>query len=51
MTGVLLGLDIGTTATKCVLVDPGRGVIAEDARPVALATARPGRGGPSHVVA
>jgi len=24
MTDLLLGLDIGTTATKCVLVDPGR---------------------------
>jgi len=40
--GLLLGLDIGTTATKCVLVDPGRGVIAADARPVALASAHAG---------
>src|SRR5580693_40761 len=39
---LLLGLDLGTTATKCVLVDPGRGVIAEGSRPVALATAQPG---------
>ena len=45
MTDLLLGLDIGTTAAKCVLVDPGRGVIAEDARPVALATAQPGWAG------
>ena len=53
MTDLLLGLDIGTTATKCVLVDPGRGVIAEDSRPVTLATVQAGwgRGGPSHVVA
>jgi xylulokinase len=42
MTGLLLGLDIGTTETKCVLVDPDQGVIAEDARPVAPATAQPG---------
>jgi FGGY family of carbohydrate kinases, N-terminal domain len=38
MTDLLLGLDIGTTATKCVAVDPGRGVVAEDSRPVTLAT-------------
>ena len=24
MSGLLLGLDVGTTATKCVLLDPGR---------------------------
>ena len=42
MGDLLLGLDIGTTATKCVLLDPGRGVVAEDSRPVALATAWPG---------
>jgi xylulokinase len=42
MSGLLLGLDLGTTATKCVLADPGRGVIAEGSRPVALATAQPG---------
>jgi sugar (pentulose or hexulose) kinase len=38
MRDLLLGLEIGTTATKCVLVDPDRGVIATDARPVTLAT-------------
>lgn len=42
MTHLLLGLDIGTTATKCVLVDPGRGVIATDSRPVTLATVHAG---------
>jgi sugar (pentulose or hexulose) kinase len=36
---LLLGLDIGTTVTKCVLVDPGQGVIATDSRPVTLARA------------
>jgi hypothetical protein len=29
MTGLLPGLDIGTTATKCVLVDPGRRGVPE----------------------
>jgi len=42
MTDLLLGLDIGTTVTKCVLLDPGRGVIATDSRPVTLATVRAG---------
>jgi len=45
MTDLPLGLDIGTTATKCVLVDPGRGVIAEDSRPVTLATVQAGWAG------
>ena len=35
LRALLLGLDIGTTATKCVLVDPGQGIVAEAARPVA----------------
>jgi hypothetical protein len=30
MADLLLGPDIATTATRCVLVDPGPGVIAED---------------------
>ncbi len=42
MSDLLLGLDLGTTATKCVLVDAERGVLREDARPVALSSARPG---------
>jgi len=42
VSGLLLGLDIGTTATKCVLLDPGRGIVAEAARPVALASAQAG---------
>ena len=42
MSGLLLGLDIGTTATKCVLVDPTRGVIAEDSRPVTLSSPQAG---------
>ena len=42
LRALLLGLDIGTTATKCVLVDPGQGIVAEAARPVALASAQAG---------
>ncbi len=42
MSDLLLGLDIGTTATKCVLVDPGRGVIAGESRPVTLSTPQAG---------
>jgi xylulokinase len=39
---LLLALDIGTTATKCALVDPQAGIVAEDERPVSLSSARPG---------
>jgi xylulokinase len=42
MNELLLAIDVGTTATKCLLLDPGRGVVAEYERPVALASARPG---------
>jgi xylulokinase len=39
---LLLALDIGTTATKCALVDPQAGVVAEDERPVTLSSLHPG---------
>src|ERR1700683_5229526 len=42
MNGLLLAIDVGTTATKCLLLDAGRGVVAEYERPVALSSARPG---------
>jgi xylulokinase len=42
VSALVIGLDIGTTATKCVLLDAGRGVIAGDARPVTLSSPRPG---------
>jgi xylulokinase len=42
LSDLLIGLDLGTTATKCVLLSPERGVVAQDARPVALSSARPG---------
>ena len=39
---LLLGVDIGTTATKAVLLDPDRGLVAEAQRPVTLFSDRPG---------
>ncbi|HEX4246299.1 MAG TPA: FGGY family carbohydrate kinase [Pseudonocardia sp.] len=36
MAELLLGIDLGTTSTKAVLVHPVRGVVAEQSRPVAL---------------
>jgi hypothetical protein len=53
MSALLLGLDIGTTATKCVLVDPGQGIVAEAARPggAGVGTSWLGGGRPGHVVA
>ncbi len=41
MNGLLLAIDVGTTATKCLLLDAGRGVVAEYERPVVRST-RPG---------
>lgn len=38
----ILGIDIGTTATKGLLLDPEKGVIAEASRPVTLHSPRPG---------
>lgn len=38
----LLGIDIGTTATKGVVLDSARGLVAEADRPVALHADRPG---------
>jgi xylulokinase len=40
--GLLLGVDIGTTATKALLLDSDRGVIAEGSRPVDLRSPHPG---------
>jgi xylulokinase len=39
---LLLGLDLGTTATKAILLDSERGLIAEAARPVSLHSDHPG---------
>ncbi len=39
---VLLGIDIGTTATKALLLDTKKGVIAEQSRPVTLHSPQPG---------
>jgi xylulokinase len=39
---LLLGIDIGTTATKAVLLDPQRGLVAEAERPVTLHSDHPG---------
>lgn len=40
--GFLVGIDLGSTATKVVVVDPARGVVAEASRPAALRSAHPG---------
>jgi xylulokinase len=39
---VLLGIDIGTTATKALLLDPARGVVAVGSRETRLRSPRPG---------
>ncbi len=39
---LLLGIDVGTSATKAVVVDPAGAVIARGERPVALSSPRPG---------
>jgi xylulokinase len=39
---LLLGIDIGTTATKGILLDPERGLVAESERPATLHSDRPG---------
>jgi xylulokinase len=41
-TGLLLGIDIGTTATKAILLDPERGLVAEAERPTPLHADHPG---------
>ena len=38
----MLGVDLGTTATKAVLVEPGGGLVAESSLPVALHSDHPG---------
>ncbi|MCR6490358.1 FGGY-family carbohydrate kinase [Amycolatopsis sp. OK19-0408] len=42
MTGLLLGVDIGTASSKGVLVDPGGAVLARFVREHAVSTPRPG---------
>lgn len=42
MAALLLGIDVGTTSTKAVLLDPGRGILAEAHRPVRLLSSRVG---------
>jgi xylulokinase len=42
MTGLLLGVDIGTASSKGVLVDPGGAVLARTVREHAVSTPRPG---------
>lgn len=39
---LLLGIDVGTTATKAVLVDPDGGIVAQEERPVQLHSPHPG---------
>lgn len=38
----LLGIDVGTTALKAVVLDPGRGVVAQAQRPHTLRSPHPG---------
>lgn len=38
----VIGLDIGTTSTIAIRMDPGRGILASATRPVALSSPRPG---------
>lgn len=42
MSALTVGLDIGTTGTKAVIFEPGRGVLAEAQRPVVLHSPHPG---------
>lgn len=42
MTGLLLGVDIGTAGSKGVLADPGGAVLARSVREHAVSTPRPG---------
>jgi xylulokinase len=39
---VLLGIDVGTTATKAILLDPDEGVVGEALRPTTLSSPYPG---------
>ena len=39
---LLLGIDVGTTATKAILLDPASGVIAQAERPTTLHSDHPG---------
>jgi xylulokinase len=42
VAALLLGIDLGTTGTKAVLLEPGRGVVAEAARSASLHSDRAG---------
>lgn len=42
MDELVIGVDLGTTSTKGVLVDPGRGTVAKASRTVALKSDHPG---------
>lgn len=42
MSGYTIGIDIGTTGTKCVLLDPDGGLIAQEGRSATLFSDRPG---------
>lgn len=42
MTGLLLGIDVGTTLTKGVVIEPGGRMVAEAQRPVRLHAEHPG---------
>ena len=42
MKTYLLGIDIGTTATKAVLLHPERGIVADAEAPSTLSSPRPG---------
>lgn len=42
MPELLLGIDLGTTGTKAILLDPSAGVVAEVTRPASLYSERPG---------
>lgn len=41
-SGYALGLDVGTTGTKCILLDPEKGIVAETQAPSTLHSAQPG---------
>ncbi|MCY7419681.1 MAG: hypothetical protein LH650_14550 [Chloroflexi bacterium] len=39
---LLLGVDIGTTATKAILLDPDAGIVAQAERPSVIHADQPG---------
>jgi xylulokinase len=42
VTGYLLGIDVGTTATKAILAEPGGRILAQASAPATLRSPRPG---------